>query len=190
MPVFTSTPPERDSGHGFRLIRTPGPGRLTAIATCKKLIGCPTHFYQRRTLPCERPDCPACEAGVPWRWHGYVSAVDQKTHEHFIFEMTAQAAEEFTAYYSRHETLVGCLFEATRLGQHHNGRVLIRCKPIDQASVHLPDPPNVMKLLCHIWNIPEPEVVIGRRGDKTDRIVVNRPPEGNNKPVKPLQPQT
>lgn len=174
MPVFTDAPPESAHGPGLRLRRTPAPGKLTAIVTCEKLIGCPTHFYQRRTIPCEPDNCPACNAGHPWRWHGYVSAVDAKTHEHFIFEMTAQAAEPFTDYAKRQHTLNGCLFEASRLGDHSNGRVLIRCKPIDLAQVNLPDPPDVIRCLSHIWNIPDTEMAIDGKQKDNGRLRVNR----------------
>jgi len=181
MPNFTNSPPEKTSGQGLRLCRTPANGRLTATVTCPQLIGCPTHFYHYRTVPCEAPDCEACQAGQPWRWHGYLSAVNHETHEHFLFEMTAQAAENFTAYHERHGTMLGCIFEAKRLGEHNNGRVLIRCKPGDLANVHLPQPPNMINALSHIWNIPTPQFSFDGLTKKNPRIVIERGRDGNNK---------
>jgi len=125
MPNFSNAPPETGHGQALRLIRTPAPGKLIAICTSPKLVGCPTHFWRMRTIPCEAPNCEACDNGVPWRWHGYVSAVNIKSNEHFIFECTAQAAETFTQFTERHGSLLGCTFEATRLGDHANGRVLL-----------------------------------------------------------------
>lgn len=70
--------------------------------------------------------------------------------------MTAQAATVFQEYYERHGTLHGAAIKATRLNNRPNGRVIIHAKPADLAKINLPKCPNVAKLLCHIWNIPEP----------------------------------
>ncbi len=183
MPNFTNSAPEKTSGQGLRLCRTPAVGHLVGLVTCPQLIGCPTHFYHYRTVPCEAPDCEACQAGQPWRWHGYVSAIDQATNEHILFEMTAQAAENFTGYHERHGTLIGCLFEAKRLSQHTNGRVLIRCKPTDLANVHMPPAPNMINALSHIWNIPTPQFSFDGLTKKNPRIVIQRNVKGNSKPT-------
>lgn len=183
MPNFTNGPPTQAASAGLRLVRTPPAGKLTAIITCQDLVGCPTHFYQRRTIPCESPNCAACDAGHAWRWHGYVTATDIKTNEHFIFEMTAQAAEPFTEYKARHKTLLGCLFEASRLGDHHNGRVLIRCKPANLTQINIPKAPDVIGCLCHIWNIPRPEAAIEGTCKQNARIAINRNPDGNGRLV-------
>ncbi|KKM96646.1 hypothetical protein LCGC14_1176090 [marine sediment metagenome] len=153
MPIFSHSPPGEGHGLSLRLRRTPGPGSLVATVTCHRLIGCPTHFYQRRTVPCEGDGCQACAEGHNWKWHGYISAVDHSTHEHFLFETTAQGAEPFREYFKRHDTILGCLFHATRLGAHNNGRVIIRCKPQDLSGVKLPSPPDIEKCICKIWNI-------------------------------------
>jgi len=187
---FTNAPPPDPSGPGLRLRRTPNAGKLTAIITCRRLIGTPTHFYQHRTIPCQGSDCPACNANHPWRWHGYLSAIDSKTNEHFLFEMTAQAAEPFTNYFQRHGTLLGCMFEATRLGEHHNGRVLIRCKPVELTKINLPNEPDLIGCLCHIWNIPRPEATIDGLTKQHDRIRINKNDDGNNRPIPKTQSQT
>lgn len=190
MPVFTFEVPEEKSGHRLHLRRTPASGKLVAIVTCDQLIGCPTHWFGQRTIPCEPPNCPACEAGHSWRWHGYLTAINTKTNEHFLFEMTAQAALPFTAYREQHNTLRGCLFEATRLGKHHNGRVLIRCRPTDLTQIHLPDKPDLVACLCHIWNVPTPEASVDGQLEHVDRIRLDRKRDGNNEPVHITQPQT
>ncbi len=170
----------------MRLRRTPGPGSLTATVTCDRLIGCPTHFFQRRTIPCEGDGCPSCQEGLGWRWHGYVTAVDHTTHEHFIFEMTAQAAEPFLEYFNRHGTLVGCILRSTRLGQSNNGRVMIRCTPQDLTRINLPTPPDVAQCLCKIWNVPNSETEVDGLCKGHSRIHVNSEPKQNGR-KKPLQ---
>jgi len=88
--------------------------------------------------------------------------------------MTAQAAETFTLYTQRHGSLLGCTFEATRLGDHANGRVLIRCKPTDLTSTTLPKAPDLMSCLCHIWNVARPELTIDGQLKAIDRVRFNR----------------
>jgi len=103
-----------------------------------------------------------------------------KTNEHFIFEMTAQAAETFTTYAERHGTLLGCLFESHRLGDHANGRVLVRCKPMDLTNITLPKSPNLIACLCHIWNVEQPTVSIEGLLKKADRIRIDQSKANSN----------
>ena len=131
---------------------------MTAHVLSDRLVGCPTHFVGNRTIPCERPNCDPCESGVPWRWHGYLAIVIDATREIVIFETTAKASAAFNDYYTRMGTTRGAHMKAQRANGKHNGRVLIQCKPADLAKVNLPDAPNVEKILCHIWNIPENQV--------------------------------
>jgi len=190
MPSFSFEVPDKDSGPRLHLRRTPANGSLTAIVTCHRMIGCPTHWYGHRTIPCEPPDCPACKEGHSWRWHGYLTALNVNTNEHFLFEMTAQAADPFTKYFENHHTLRGCLFVAERLAHHHNGRVLIRYKTADLAQVKLPDPPDLIACICHIWNVPIPEASLDGQLKQVDRIRLNPKPNGNNEPVHILAPKT
>lgn len=113
-----------------------------------------------------------------------------KTGEHFLFEMTAQAAEPFTEYHEQHGTLRGCHFQASRLGHHHNGRVLVQCKPADLSQTKLPDAPDLIACLCHIWNVPTPDVRIDGQLKQADRIRLDRKPDGNNEPARQHQPIT
>lgn len=154
MPIWTNQPPTDKDAHAHRIIRTPATKPLIAIITCTDLLGCATHFVSNRTVPCEgQGECSHCEAGHSWRWHGYVSAVNVNTHEHFIFEMTAQAADTFRNYAQAHATLRGCMFQATRPSGRPNGRVVIACKPTDEQRYRIPQPLNVRRILCHIWNV-------------------------------------
>ena len=158
MPRFDSAPPTDLGRSGFRLIRTPTAHALTAHVICDNLIGCRTHFVGNRTIPCEAPDCETCNSGIGWRWHGYLAIVIAATQEVAIFECTARSAAAFADYFKRYGTTRGCYFKAQRLNGRSNGRVLIQCKPADLAKINLPEPPEVQKCLCHIWNIPQQQV--------------------------------
>lgn len=154
MPRFDTSPPVENHHSGYRLIRTPASHPLLAHVLSDNLIGCRTHYVANRTIPCETPHCEHCEAGIGWRWHGYLAVILDSTQEIVLFECTARAAEAFAAYYQRHTTTRGCHFKAVRYKSRHNGRVLIQAKPGDLAKINLPPAPSVEKLLCHIWNIP------------------------------------
>jgi len=56
------------------LVRTPANRSLKAVVTSDALIGTDTHFWGGHTVPCERPECDACNHGIAYRWHGYLSA--------------------------------------------------------------------------------------------------------------------
>ena len=155
---WSPTIPRDPRGQAFPLKRTPANGKLVAAITCENLIGCDTHFFNGHTMPCERPGCTACEKAMPFRWHGYVSAVEANTSLHFIFEFTAQAADTFDQYRQAHGTLRGCRFEARRLASRPNGRVLLNCRPLDLQQHTLPQPPAIQTCMEIIWNLPTGQV--------------------------------
>ena len=158
MPHFDNAPPTDLGPSGYRLIRTPAAHAILGHVVSERLTGCRTHFTGNRTIPCESPNCDACNSGITWRWHGYVLLLIDATQELVIFESTARAAAAFTDYYQRYGTTRGAHMKAERLNARSNGRVLIQLKPADLAKINLPKPIPIEKLLCHIWNIPETQV--------------------------------
>lgn len=158
MPIrFTSAPPDDPRGNGLPLMRTHRTRPTIAVVTCQNVLGCNTHFWGGRTVPCDATDCEACSNGAPWRWHGYVSAFDHRTRLHFLFETTARAAEPFKEWFEKYGTLRGAKFEAVRHQQRANGRVNIRLKSVDAIEFPIPAEPNILAALAIIWNIPLPD---------------------------------
>jgi len=154
MPIFTNTPPELPDGFVYRIVRTPADKPFSAIVTCIDPIGANTHFVNNRTVPCEGfEECQLCQDGFSKRWHGYVSCLVPTTLEHCLFEFTAHASDSFTNYYNLHTGLRACAFRAFRPSKRSNGRVIIHTTPADEAKIRLPDPPDIQRLLCHIWNV-------------------------------------
>lgn len=154
MPTWSKDVPADPRGPAFPILRTPAFKPLAGVITSPDLVGTFTHYWKGRTMPCEQEACEACKAGIPFRWHAYVSAWTRSTGLHFIFECTAQAAETFTDYRDAFGTLRGCMFIATRMNQKANGRVLIQTKPLDLKTDVIPTPPDVVKCLSIIWNLP------------------------------------
>ena len=158
MPRFDVTPPDETKKFTLELRRAqPGPG-VKGICTCDNLIGCHTHYYGGRTVPCEGEECEACKDGFTPRWHGYISAFSPISNEHFLFEMTQTAAEKFNAFQNEYSTLRGCLFIAKRRTKSPNSRLLVQLKPSNPNRKDIPDAPRIERILCHIWNVPFDEM--------------------------------
>lgn len=158
MPQFSNDLPSQTSSVPFDLKRTPPTGTLTGVITSESLTSVRTHFANNRTVPCEAPEhCLLCQDGHAWRSHVYVAVIDFKTYEHFLLETTAKAASTLVIYRDYHKTLRGCAIRCSRRGDQPNGRIRIETRRTDPAKTVLPEPPNVQRLLCHIWNIPYAE---------------------------------
>lgn len=158
MATFSNRPPADPRGVALDLVRTPATGKIRACVTSEDLIGTYTHFFKGRTLPHDHDECMACKAGLPYRWHAWVSAYTADKHQHILFECTAQAADAFVAYREAHGTLRGGVFDAWRPNRRPNGRVIIQIKPADLGGITLPEPPDLMKCLAIIWNITAPSI--------------------------------
>lgn len=157
---FSSTPPNEHTHSAFRLLRTPAKGKLHLYITSDNVLGCSTHYYSGRTVPCTGDGCEACEAMAGTRWHGYVAALLVKTNEQIVFEVTAAGAESLLAYRTKHGTLRGADCLASRVSPRPNARLHFLMKPLDLAHVDLPQPINVQMALCHVWGIPFTETEI------------------------------
>jgi hypothetical protein len=165
---FSDHPPAADHGHGLPIRRTPAGRPLVGIITCDRLIGCNTHYFGGRTTPCTKPDCKACNAAIPWRWHGYITFLAQDDRQHCLFECTAQAAEELVIAQTTHGTLRWVKFEARRMSSKPNGRVLLRISPERNVAIPIPSEPNIPAVLAHLWGLPADAVEKGPRRQHTN----------------------
>lgn len=130
-------------------------------------------------IQCDGPPCEACHDGIPYRWHAYLTAWQADPGLHFIFESTAQSAEHFVDYRDAHGTLRGCLFEAKRYNSKPNGRILIRTRPKDLTEIILPKPPDLIKCLSILWDLPAGDVSADKiEPEKRTRHVTPNPKEG------------
>lgn len=169
MPAFSNQLPTQQKHMGYDIKRTPAASPLRAIVTSDDILVCNTHFWHGRTLPCERMqtdaagnvtagDCQPCNDAMPYRTHVYVSAFDGKTHEHFIFECTSNAAKAFAEHRAAAGTLRGCGFQASRPKCGKNSKVIIELIATNPARLQLPEAPNLIKALCVIWRLPNPDL--------------------------------
>lgn len=158
MPKYSNTPPNDPRGYALPIVRTPAGRKFQAIITSEDLIGCNTHFWGGKTVPCEAPDCEACKNGMPYRWHAYCSAVLHPQGLHVIYEVTALAAEALVTFRHSNGTLRGCAIEAYRWKGSANGRVIIKCERTSRTLDSLPKPPDLIHCLSIIWQLPDKDL--------------------------------
>lgn len=154
MPIFTNRPPEPDRPKNWKLIRTPAKTPLRALVLSDDIVGCNTHFWGGRTVPCEGPHCPACADGSPTRWHGYIAIWLPPDNIRLLFEFTDGPAELLAQYRAANGTLRGCKIEASRIKPVPNARVLLKTSRIDLSKYPLPDAPDICKMLLQMWELP------------------------------------
>ena len=188
MPIWSTTPPDTDDDFAIRITRTPPKGTLSGILTTPNLIGCPTHYVNGRTLPCQGPRCTACPKGFPSRWHGYLGLYLPKTAEHTLLEITKHASLAVADHRRDIGPLRGKRLDAHRADPRINARVILRITPFDAAQIALPAPPDVIACLAKIWGIPESEM---HRDDTTQTIESLRihTAENNGRLSQPIIPE-
>jgi len=168
MPIWSPIPPPQDRAVPYRIVRVPASGDLKGIVTTPDIVGCNTHYVGHRTIPCEGPDaCKACAEGHSWRWHAYVGLLLTTTLEHTILELTAAASDPLRTYYDLHNTVRACRITAKRPSGRLNGRIVLACQATDELRVRLPAPPNIQKILSHLWGI---------KYDAPEKAILARPP--------------
>lgn len=178
---WTNQVPDNPRGNALPIRRTPANKLLEAIVTSYDLIGCYTHFWHGSTSPCTGRECRACQEGLPYRWHAYQTAVDFYTNLHMIFECTAMAAEFFTAFRDKYQSLRGCHFKATRWNSRPNGRILIRTMMADLAERTIPEAPDLKKSMAILWSLPADDVQTPYYDAQT-RMQTISPPKANGTP--------
>lgn len=183
MPQFSNVPPADPRGQSLELKRCPPGATLGGIITCPDVVGCPTHYWGGRTVPCEEEECEPCLAGIRWLWHGYVSVYHRELKLHFLFEMTARCVEPLTDYRKANPSLRGCCFIAQRPSGKPNGRVYLKTKTVDLETIYLPPAPDLRKVLAMIWNLPAPDVRVEGRLKDAPAIRVNT--KGNGQQWQP-----
>lgn len=176
MPTWSSELPSEAKHMGFKIKRTPANSPIQGIITCDDLLVCDTHYWGGRTVPCERPDCPACNESIPYRTHVYVSAFAPKAGEHFIFECTAHAAKPLAEYRAATDTLRGCIFNAIRPKGHKNAQVVIETNTANLGRLHLPSAPNLILALSVIWRLPLTGLAIEHQRHHSPEVKTRKAP--------------
>ncbi len=191
MPKFSNALPDKTENRGYDLRRTPPDAPLKGLITSDDLIGCFTHWWGGRTVPCEDENCEACRANTPTRWHCYLSVLQSGSHDHFIFECTGKAALPLIDWRDENGTLRGALMTAFRPKRRRNARVEIILKPYDISQLKFPKAPDLIRAMSVIWQLPETALETPHAENTVPKIQVDpviiakqrgELPKTNNKP--------
>jgi hypothetical protein len=153
MPTWTDRPPQQDPSLPYRITRTPATSKLRAVILSTQMIGCPTHYDGRRTVPCEGNQCKLCEAGYAARWHGYVAVWDPAEDERLVLELPAGPAQALADHHDRFHTLRGFDLVAWRPRQKANARIAITLGQVQRPSPAIPAEPDLHTILLRIWGL-------------------------------------
>lgn len=188
------SPPQQPAAQ-YRLIRTPPFKPIRLLILSGKPLGCKTHYFRGRTAPCEGDACEACQQGLPWRWHAYLAVLALPNREKCILEMTAQATEQLQPAIHELGTLRGSIIITERPAKRPNGRVRVTMTRDRQPEASMPQPPNIIACMQHIWGLDDRPLTTrpGKLG--TNRLEVGDPlgpferadAEGNGKPPSPAR---
>jgi len=187
MPKYSNTPPAQTSGPSLPIMRTPAGAKLRAIITSHDITGTDTHFWGGHTVPCTEGVCPACGKGVPFRWHGYLTAFQPTKGLHFLYEMTAIAADIVCAFRKEHPDLRGYEFEAYRWHSNPRGRIMLRMNPTKNEAHPLPAAPDLQAVLAILWQLPKDNVQTTPGRDVAARLAVDLHVPGQNEPPNPQE---
>lgn len=109
---------------------------------------------------------------------GYLGVWSDKRSEQYILEVTAGSTRSLDQAYEQYKEeggLRGLMLDAWRSPQRANGRLCFSCaKPKLPEGFYLPDPPDIAKILCHMWGItdnPEEDPTISRQVRKDQNQV-------------------
>jgi hypothetical protein len=155
MVEWTNTPPADQNGFAYRLIRVPAARPIRLIILSPQPIGTNTHYHKGRTKPCDGQLCEACQLGLPYRWHSYIAVHNADTGENALLELTAQATEQLQPARDEFHTLRAVKLVLERPSHRPNGRIHINIHPGRAAELGLPDPPEVQRILLHIWGLDD-----------------------------------
>lgn len=186
MPNYSNSPPTDAAGPALPIMRTPATSKLRAVITSTDLLGTNTHFWGGHTVPCSAPECEACRKGVPFRWHAYLTAYIPPKALHFLYEMTATAAQVICDFRRDHPNLRGYEFEAYRWRSNPHGRVMLRLSSTKNEALSLPAEPHLPAVLAILWQLPKANVQPLDTRQLAREVAVNLHVPGQNDPPNPM----
>lgn len=141
------------SNQNADLRRCPPGGLPPVISLSDWLIGNELHWWNGRSFPHLKENCPACAAKRSKVWKGYLGCLDPKTRKIFILELTPNCTEALSAYKITYGSLRGAQIKLDRSATKINGRVTATATPAQLGGLELPLPPDLRKILDHMWQV-------------------------------------
>jgi hypothetical protein len=122
------------------------------IALNSRHIGAELHFWQGRSFPHIKTECPACAAKNGCVWKGYIGVWNPSTRATGILEFTLGCVTHLDAYFIAHQTCRGATISLKRSNGKANGKLIMTCTRSIWANDQLPPAPDLRKSMSLMWN--------------------------------------
>lgn len=173
MPTWTNLIPPAHPYAGVPLLRTPATATLSGHILSPALTGTMTHFAAGRTQPCEAPHCTACDAKLPYRYHGYLCILLDRTTKPAIVELTAAPANHALQWQQDNGTLRGFHISLNRPRKTLNGRIAMLIRPGILPLAALPQPIDCQHFMAQMWNLAQARFDAARYPDGKPAITIH-----------------
>lgn len=135
----------------YTVERAPTTGaKITRMVYSNLLVICPTH-WRGRTQPCTWPNCEDCDRGMVPEIHGYVLAINPKTEEKTLLELTGPPTAVLKEWQDSHGTVFGLGIEVGRKNDKPNGPVWLRIFKTELNLSKFGPPPDLKPILETLW---------------------------------------
>lgn len=129
-----------------------GPGSLPPlICLCRRHVGSELHYWQGRSFPHLKQDCPACAAKNVATWKGYIGVWNPATRLCGVLEFTLGCVSALDAWFMARGTLRAATLSVKRAGLKANGKLSITVSPSQWGCDQLPEEPDVKHQLSIMW---------------------------------------
>lgn len=154
MPIaWEQYPPDAELAY-YPVLSPQGQRPLRAIILASPLIGCYTHWWTDRTVPCLGPSdqwpCPGCQRHLERRWKGYLACYEPGLSRSILMEVTANSARLRPELLDPAQNLRGSILELHRLPGRKNAPVEAKLL-IGTHRGTLPAPFDVKAALLRLW---------------------------------------
>ena len=140
---------------GLQVVRAPSKGKASFVVLSDAVLGTWTHYFRRRTQPCMGNECQICPQENTRRWYGWLVGLNLLRREKFLVEVPAGVALNLRAWRLERGSLRGCTLTLFRANSKENGPVRGTISPATIDLGLLPECPNIVGLLCRMWQIKE-----------------------------------
>lgn len=146
-------PEGKDGIRTYKLVRCPTSGAYRVTILSHDMVGTKVHYAGNRTRPCTGEDCESCNRGVAPRWKGYIAAIEDRTGDKVILEVTANVGQRIAAYFDTHRTLQGARLSLKRKGEKNNSPVESQMLEPIMTAGELPQATDVRPILERMWEV-------------------------------------
>lgn len=151
---FVTGPAPRHRPKYCEVVRVKTPVTVTFTVLSESVVAVETHWYGNRSHHCIGADreCPGCTANWPYKWKGYIHAIQWGNPEPVFLELTEKAVFQLLRFMAGRPSLRGSIVKVGKSKGGSHGRyvieVLERVLPVDE----LPASESPLPVLEFLWS--------------------------------------